>query len=318
MDDELKRRFQYLSQRAPDGQPAVRDVTRQGRRRKAKRSAATACAVVVMLAASGIGVRAVMELSGNDDADVLDVGDQTKDGRFEPAEKGEATYLLSDFEIHYPFRAIDHMNGLSGTSERARRKQYCDIPTREEHCEKSWDEAGFSYRWRWATDTYPGDVDCRVRLLSRSGAVVGELEWGLTGMQPQSSVPDVIAVPVDGHPSSAQAACEAGDYEPGEGFEVTYVGSEIYDRASLPENGPPDQRIRLIFEVEDVSEHGADARLCRTELSFESGKVVEGEPFTFTAAPGRFEMDTGHRPSDPITDADVACDTLRSTVSKRA
>lgn len=312
MDDELRRRFQHLVDGIPDGARDESAVLRSGRKMRWRQRGLIAVASAASIAVAGIGVNLLTTSTGEVEPSVIDVGDHTGERTFVPAEEGEPTYLLSDFEIHYPYVAVDHMQGMSKKHNGQRRKQYCALPSRSSQCEKQWDEAGFSYAWRWSMDRFPGDVDCRVRLFTKDGQLAGQTVFGLSGLESASreNQRTVVPVPVTERPTRATAECEAGVYEEGPGFEVTFVRAETYDRSPASDPGPPDERIRLIFEVKDVTEHGADTRMCRAKLWFESGKVIEGDNFTLGAAPGPLEFETGYPASDPIVDAEMTCDTL--------
>lgn len=308
MDDELNRRLLQLSQGAPEGRPNVGDVTRDGRRVKMKRNAVVAGLLIVVLVASGAGIKTVLESSQRIPPSVVEVGDQSGDGKFLPAQEGEVTYLLSDFEIHYPYRAVDHIQGMEAGSER--RERYCS--TTPSSCEIRADHAGVSYRWQWATSKYPGDVDCQIRLYADDGSLVGSAVTQLSGLQPESrGRRSVLSIEVSGDPATAEGECEASRYRAGQGWRVTFVRAEPYTPTAFSGGRAPEERIRLIFDVEQVSEH-ADSRLCRMTVWFESGRVERGE---FTTNSGKvFEnMETAYPASDPVTDAKIVCGAIKAS-----
>lgn len=289
MDDELKQRLLHLSERVPDGRPDVVDITRLGRRMKMKRNALVAGAVVVVFAASGLGIKAALESNRPDRADLVEVGGHSDDGKFVPAREGESTYLLSDFKIHYPYPQTAQMEG-----------------------EELADDAGVSYRWRWATSKYPGHLDCQIRLYDHDGSLVGSAITGLSDLQPESGGRrSVLPVEVSGEPARAEGECEAGRYRAGQGWRVTFVRAEPYTPTNVRGEAEPKERIRLIFDVEQVTEH-PESRLCRMTVWFESGRIERGE---FTTNSGKvFEnMETAYPASDPVTNAKIVCGAIRDS-----
>lgn len=313
MDDELKRRFQHLVEGIPDGVSDEVAVLRSGRKMRWRQRGLIAVASAASIAVAGIGVNLLTTSTREAEPSVIDTSDHAP-GRFVPAKEGEPTYLLSEFEIYYPYVAVDHMQRMSKHNAQ-RRKEYCALPGRSSQCEKRWDEAGFTYAWRWSTDQFPGDVDCQVQLYTRNGEIAGETVFGLSGLESTSrpNFRHVVPVPVTERPTRATAECEAGVYEEGPGFDVTFVRAEPYTPTYVGGEESPEERIRLIFEVDDVTEHGADTRMCRLKLWFQSGKVLEGDSFTMAARPGPLEFETGYPATDPIVDAEMMCDTLRGS-----
>lgn len=75
MDDELKRQLHRLSQHVPEGRPDLGHVTRGGRRMKIKRNALATAISVVLIAASGVGMKAALELNERVPPTEVDVGE---------------------------------------------------------------------------------------------------------------------------------------------------------------------------------------------------------------------------------------------------
>ena len=308
MDDELKQQLLHLSRDAPEGRPDAGDVTRRGRRTKVKRNAIVAALFLVLLSSSGVALEAVLESSRRIPPSRVDVGGHTDDGKFVPAKEGEAAYLLSDFEIHYPYRAIDHMQGMEPGSER--RERYCS--TRPSRCEVQSDHAGVSYRWRWATSEYPGSLDCEIRLYGDDGSLVGSAITGLSGLEPQSrGARSVIPVEVSREPTTAEGECEGSRYKAGPGWRITFVRAEPYQPTVGQGETPLPERIRLIFDVEELGEH-TDSRMCRMTVWFESGRVQRGE-FTTNSAKVFENMETAYPASDPVKDAKIVCRAIKAS-----
>ncbi len=301
MDDtDLRRRLDAVTARTPDGDPDLGEVLRSGREAKRRRSAMVAATSILVLAGAALGATAVLG-DAPQRAD-MEIADQIGDGNFTPAQEPAPTYILSDFEIHYPYRAVDHMDGLDRDQQK-----FCRSPSRQRDCEELTDHAGFSYQWRWSGDRFPGELDCWVQLFTESGELVGEETFGLSGLEPQSRPGSnhVVAVEVSAEPVSAKAACEESRYDAGEGYRFTYQGWEPYAPTSSPGEAPPPDRVRLLWDGEVLDEH-ADSRLCRMTIWFDSGRIVRGE-FTTNGVRGLEEMDTAHPASDPPTDAEITC-----------
>ena len=299
MDDELGTRLQNLSDRAPTGTPDVGRVMQGGRWVQRRRYALRAVAGAAVVALGFMGSSALI-----DSFDRRTSPPAThEDGVFIPAKKGEPTYELYDFKIRYPWAPIDDARLSPGQT----RTEYCAAS--EWKCGHRREQAGFSYgRTRWTTNQFPGTVNCWVKLYSAKGDVVGERElWGATSLGPTAKVnhKPVFEVRVMGRPVSAKTECEAGETQTGPGWRFTFVGSETYTPRGAEELGIPD-RIRLIFDVEEVSPH-TSARTCRMTVWFQSGRVVKGGWGTWMIGEGREEFETGYPASDPVEHAKITC-----------
>jgi hypothetical protein len=302
MDEEdLKWRLGAVTALTPEGDPDLSGVVRAGKRAKRRRSAMVAATTVMLVASAGLGATALIDSAPR--RAEIESADHTGDGNFTPAQEGEPTYILTDFEIYYPYRAVDHMDGLDPTSQ----EQFCRAPSRQRDCEELTDHAGFTYEWRWSSDQYPGELDCWVQLFTESGDLAGEQTFGLSGLEPQSRphADHVVPVEVSAEPTSAKAGCEGSRYGDGEGYRFTYRGWEPYVPPTPPGEAPPPDRVRLLWDAEVLDEH-ADSRLCRMTIWFGSGRIVRGE-FTTNGVRSLNEMDTGHPASDPPTDAEIVC-----------
>lgn len=96
-----------------------------------------------------------------------------EDGVFVPAEPGEPTYLLSGFDIQYPYARIDDMPRVDHDPKL--RERFCSA--RPDDC-KSEGQAAFLYEYDWSSDEYPGSVECKVVLYSKAGDQVAQEIWG--------------------------------------------------------------------------------------------------------------------------------------------
>ncbi len=304
MDDELRRRLKAIHGRSPEGTPDVGSVVSVARKKKLVRGAAGALATLAAVAAVVVGVNALMgtDLRREEHGDIA----SHEDDVFIPAEKGEPTYELYDFEIHYPWAPVDSIP--------AGRDHYCEVRG-EWACGHRREQAGFAYQWRWATNRFPGTVECRVTLFGDDGPRVGREMWEMSGLETRSR-PNrrdfVLPVHVSGPPKTAEASCEAGDYAKGRGLRVTFVRAEGYTPTYYEGETPPPDRIRLIFEAEGVAEDHIDSRMCFMMVWFESGEKKSGK-FTTNQRPGTWEYETGYPASDPVVDARIRCRALRAS-----
>lgn len=300
MSDDLGRRLEAATQRAPEGTPDLRPVIAHGKRTRIVRYAGTA---IGMVAIASVATFAAMniDLGGTDEPrPVRPVTHE--DGVFVPAEPGEPTYLLSGFDIRYPYARIDDMPRVDGDPNL--RDRFCSA--RPDDC-KSEGQAAFLYEYDWSTDEYPGAVDCKVVLYAKTGDQVAEEIWGLTALEPHSRGPSLLVVQVTGEPHSAEASCEAGTFDPNPAYRFTYAGSEPYD----PGQGLP-ERLRLTFDVEQLNDNehpGTDT--CALSITFEDGEVVSGSFTRSGSVEDPWEFETGHPASRPIEDATLVCNPMR-------
>ncbi len=213
MHDDLKRRFERLSDQTPSGKPDPHAVAVAGRHAKRRRVAGVTALVLAVAVGAVYGAAELMGRGAQ--VNEIDAADHAGDGEFTPAENGDQTYILSGFEIYYPYRAVDHIDGLDPDQQ----ERFCRAPSRERDCEELTDHAGFSYQWRWSGDRFPGQLDCWVQLFTKSGELTGEQTFGLSGLEPQSRpVGDhLVPVEVSAEPASAKAGCEGSRYDDGEG-----------------------------------------------------------------------------------------------------
>lgn len=307
MDDELRRRLANARERVSDGTPDIGAVVSSARKRKVLRGGAGLLATTTVVVSVILAVTTLTgsDLARQDDGDVAN----HEDGVFVPAQKGEPTYELYDFEIHYPWAPVDRLP--------AGQDHYCETHG-EWACGHRREQAGFAYQWRWATSKFPGTVECHVTLFGRDGSAVGQETWEMSGLETQSR-PNrrgfVLTVHVSGRPSEAEALCEAGDYAKGRGLRVTFVRAESYTPSAYRGETPPPDRIRLIFEAEGLAQDHIDSRMCFMTVWFESGEKKSGK-FTTNQRPGTWEYETGYPASDPVVDARIRCRALRASDSR--
>lgn len=300
MTDDLGRRLEQLTARVPEGTPDLGEVFEGGRRLVRRRALASTAGIVAVIS---LVTFAALNLDLNKPAPGSVQPATHDDGVFAPAQPGEPTYVLTDLRIEYPWASVDGMRGFEGGSER--RELYCSSPEREGEC-RSEGNAGFFYKWHWATDRFPGLVECRVELFSEDGREVGQQDWELTGLESRSRRVSDVLVHVSAEPARAEASCEAGTLDSGPTHRFTFVRAESYNANPRP-NAQPTYRNRLYFEVETLTEHSSG--MCRSTIRYESGKTVTST-FTLTGAPPEdrlFELGAPYRTEDPVEDGSIRC-----------
>jgi hypothetical protein len=211
---------------------------------------------------------------------------------FVPARPGQPTHVLSDLEIEYPYLvASDGSGGRLPDDDCRPQKQECRLdPTR----------AAVTYGVAWAGDEFPGDTRCRITLEDASGEEVGARTFSLTVLDPSLVRPRLTetAIEVDREPSSASAACEAGDYAPGPGYRL--------DLMEIRRRGP--QRTQLIFEVVFLVPE-PDTRMCHLVVHLDDGRTRRFDDFTLTTRRNVRERFTVPIRRRSVSDAEVSCRT---------
>ena len=102
-----------------------------------------------------------------------------------PAKPGQATHLLSDFEIEYPY--VDPAGNIDPAA------------------------VGVSYTSEWATDLNPGTTTCEMQAIAPDGAIAGEATFYLANNVDDPTRHDAVDVPVTAKPVSAQGYCGPAD-----------------------------------------------------------------------------------------------------------
>jgi hypothetical protein len=220
-------------------------------------------------------------------------GPPSTDDAFVPARPGQATHVLSDLGIEYPYLGVpDRMKGR-------RRDGYCRIRPKE--CRRDPNRAGVTYTVAWSTEDFPGDTRCRITLQDASGAEVGTTTFSLTVMDPSLVRPRSSELPVrvDREPSSASAVCEAGDYQPGPGYRL--------DLVDVKRHTPT--RTWLIFDVEFLVPE-PDTRTCNIVVHLDGGRTRRFDDFTLTTGEnGRQRFTVPIRDPNTVADAEAPCRT---------
>lgn len=110
-----------------------------------------------------------------------------RSGALQPAEPGQDTYLLSGFEVIYPY--VDP-----------------DVPGSKAET----DQAGVTFDARWSGTTFPGSAQCETTLTDASGSTVGSLRFQFMSTPPATQQASPLPVDVKGAPTAASGFCAAG------------------------------------------------------------------------------------------------------------
>lgn len=145
-----------------------------------------------------------------------------------PVSAAQPAYGLESFQISYPY---DHPREDTGPDPSL---------------------AEVSFIARWASGTYPGNVDCEVFLRDISGAEVGRLPFELDNATDGSRAP-AMTVRVSGPPTTADGICGSSQYRAGPGYVFTGPISKSHSDAQGKAGGT-----RLTFSV--AWEHGDKVR----------------------------------------------------------
>lgn len=205
-------------------------------------------------------------------------------GRVVKASQGSDTYLLSDFEIQYPY--TDPRDQVPDASK-----------------------AVVRYRSSWSNDRYPGLVGCQLTLMDASGNVVGSHTFDL------SSATDVLPEPVSsepinvsGPPASAEGFCEGGRYSSGAGYSF---GAPGISRRPADPGQAARQQATISIPVGWSGAHPG-TRTCFVTVTFSDGSSDRMGPFNLhLSKEGPFEFSVPLRDGVSAQDADVECESLR-------
>jgi hypothetical protein len=198
------------------------------------------------------------------------------DGHEDSVDRG--TYLLSDFEVTYPFQP----RGADAPDDTL---------------------AGVRLTAAWSTDLFPGDAECRLILRDASGDVVGSapVRLGLT-RTPFSLSPQTVEVSAP--PASAGGSCEHGVYPPGPGYTFT----DMQVRTDSHEEGWSS----ISFVVHWASGVFPSFRPCETHVSATDGREITHSVGMSIGQEGKEITLRAPIPPDQVKDAWITCTELRS------
>jgi hypothetical protein len=275
--------------------------SRAGILRRNKRIALAATTVVACALVAGLAL-AASELTDDRAAPPAnrDRGDESP---FEPADPGDATYLLTDLRIEYPY--VGAPNRLTGS----RRESYCRLRPRE--CEPDPAAAGVSYDPHWATEEYPGSVACRITVYGEDGALLGSTIFELDVLDPSivKRDPD-IPVHVTAPPSEAAAVCEESTYKRGPGYAFRLIDVEPYRRTDSSSGEPLPPRTRLTFDVTYLTENPG-TRECELVVRLTDGTVRRFRDLTLYIGQDKpVEMTPDIADPSSVKGADLRCRAL--------
>lgn len=179
------------------------------------------------------------------------VGEQTEStGGVTRAAPGTPTYILEDLTVEYPYEDMSR------------------------DAEPDYERVGVAFSYSWATDRYPGAVDCALTVRGVNGRVLAEGSMeGLTSGEVSSGTRHVFPLRIaDGATgfgsATADGFCEASDNSQDSGYALTGPTEKI---ALL-------DGTRLIFDVEWSGDGFPGFRLCAPTVVTTDGRSHELDP----------------------------------------
>ncbi len=173
-DQALRERIRSHADGVPIDLPPLLPIVRRARLRGWRTRVVAACVAVVLGGALIVSLRALLPLGS---------------GKTGPAGGTRDTYLLSNFEVQYPYM------GPGG--------DWPEDPTK----------AGVLFAAQWSGTDFPGEAQCTLHVFDAGGRELGSLPFGLQNLVPVVPVWDAhaLAVPVEGGtPTSASGSCGPG------------------------------------------------------------------------------------------------------------
>ena len=168
----------------------------------------------------------------------------------EPAGNGDPSYRLEDLSVEYPYKDLSQ----DGEPDRTR--------------------VGVAFSYSWATDQYPGAVDCALTVRGPSGQVLAEGTMeGLTSGKISSGTRHVFPLNItegaDGFESAtASGFCEASDNSTASGYRWTGPTEKVEYREG---------RTRLVFDVAWSSDTFPGLRHCTPTVVTKDGRAHQLE-----------------------------------------
>jgi len=197
------------------------------------------------------------------------------------AQPGSDTYLLSDFDIQYPYLAPRPES--SGTSQ-----------------------AVVYYKSYWSGTNFPGLVKCEITVEDGKGEVVGSIQFDLSSASPE--LPERIAsAPIDvtSPPSAASGGCEAGTYSSESSYQFT---KPSFSRPTDLTTGQPSRdRVLVSFGVTWTGSHPS-MRSCVVDVEFSDGSTRSLGPFELHLSNSQpYEIEVSADEVADVRDARVEC-----------
>lgn len=200
------------------------------------------------------------------------------------ASEDSDTYLLSDFEIEYPYTDP--------------REQVPDS-----------NEAVVWYRSTWSNGRYPGMVPCQLTLKDASGSVVGTHTFELSSAT--DVLPELVSsepIKVSGPPVTAEGFCEAGSYSRGPGYAF---GPPAVSRRPAAPGQQASEQASISFPVSWSGSQHPGTRRCYVTVTFSDGRSERMGPFNLhLSKEGPFEFNVPLAEGQGVEDADVDCEAL--------
>lgn len=209
-----------------------------------------------------------------------------RDSSFTGTQRAEAatgaTYLLSGFEILYPYTPTPR-----GSPPAA------DAPA-------DASRAGVGFTATWAGSEFPGEVWCEVALADRAGNAVGTQRF-LAAYPSQLANPPYLPVEVSSPAVSASGSCEDGVHVPGPGYSFSNLEVRPAARAGWSTVGLTAQW------VDDVN---PSWRSCVLTTTLGDGTIIRSE-FGFAGADGTRVTQDVPASTGNVRDASIACSEVK-------
>lgn len=197
---------------------------------------------------------------------------------FQPAQRGDRTYVISDLRIEHPFQETTAV-------------------------------AGVGYTATWLEGRYPGVARCRITLSNKQGRVVGQADFTLDSASAEFVRQIGEAVSVDGEPSQGHGRCGQGNYNPN-ASRATFQASSMSPTSNRYHPEGESSRAEITFDVDWPGEGGQFMRTCRVTVKYQDGTESGGEPFTtnMDEGPASYDVLVGDRAD--VESAVLECEDL--------
>jgi hypothetical protein len=192
---------------------------------------------------------------------------------FEPAQADEATYLLSNFSVTYPFVS--------------------PVPGKDE--QPDLDRALVTYDAAWSGNEFPGTAECRLTATDQAGNQVGEVFFELTAVETAAAgLGQELAV--SAAPAAAKGECAQGSYPADASYSFTGTATEDVAGGAT------------VWATVRWAGGYPSVRSCEAKVTLANG-MVESQPFNLDVGDGErvpiaILPDTN---AAAVSDVEVAC-----------
>jgi hypothetical protein len=174
-----------------------------------------------------------------------------------PAAPGQPTYLLSDFQLQYP---------------------YIDVTSNHLGDEEDPSRVGVRFRSEWAGGEYPGVAVCEIQALNEDGNIVGSVVADVESLVPSAAPAGWTPIAVSEEPTSFASTCEAGRRAP---LDAGYT----FSNATVESD---EGSIRLVADIGWQTNDAPGTQACTATLATDG--VQHSVDFTLDAPPERLPV----------------------------